>query len=53
MVAPDQSRDMVDAIQQAGGDIQYTEYPGVGHNSWDDAYGDADAIEWLLAQRRP
>ena len=52
VVAPERSRDMVEAIQREGGDVEYTEYPGVGHNSWDRAYGDADAIEWLLAQRR-
>lgn len=28
------SRDMNQAIAAAGGDVRYTEYPGVGHNSW-------------------
>ena len=52
VVKPEQSRRMVEAVRGAGGDIQYTEYPGVGHNSWDKAYGSEEAIEWLLAQRR-
>jgi predicted peptidase len=48
------SRDMVKAITDAGStSIKYTEYPGVGHNSWDKAYADAEAITWLLAQKRP
>jgi predicted peptidase len=46
------SREMVEAIRAAGGNVQYTEYPGVNHNSWDNAYGDAAAIEWLLSQER-
>lgn len=44
------SRDMVDAIRKAGGDIRFTELPGVGHNSWDDAYKNADLWKWLFAQ---
>lgn len=52
VVKPVQSTRMVEAIRAAGGDVEYTEYPGVGHNSWDNAYGDAKAIEWLLAQSR-
>lgn len=47
------SREMVEAIKAAGSSrIKYTEYPGVGHNSWDAAYGNAEAIAWLLAQKR-
>ena len=51
-VPPEMSRAMVEAIKARGGDIQYTEYKGVGHNSWDRAYGDAEAIAWLLAQKK-
>lgn len=52
VVNPEQSRRMIKATKQAGGDVRYTEYEGVGHNSWDNAYGSADAIAWLLAQKR-
>lgn len=51
-VPVDRSRTMVDAIKKAGGDIRYTEYPGVGHNSWDNAYRDPETIKWLLSQVR-
>jgi len=51
-VSPKKSREMVQAIKQAGGDIQYTEYPDTGHNSWDKAYDDPAAIAWLLKQRK-
>ena len=30
---------MIEALKEAGGKPKYTEYPGVGHNSWDKAYG--------------
>ena len=43
---------MVAAVQAAGGNIKYTEYPGVNHNSWDPTYGDAEVIAWMLKQHR-
>jgi predicted peptidase len=46
-----ESQKMRDAIKAAGGDPKYTEYPGVGHNSWDRAYGEADLWTWLFEQR--
>lgn len=46
-----EARKMVQAIRAAGGNVKYTEYPGVGHNSWDRAYTEPDLIKWLLAQR--
>jgi len=51
-VPPAMSQKMVEAVKKAGGDIQYTEVPKTGHNSWDTAYGEADTIKWLLKQRR-
>jgi predicted peptidase len=46
------SRDMIEAIKKAGGSPKYTEYPGVGHNSWDMAYGEKDLYPWLLKQKK-
>jgi predicted peptidase len=42
------SRDMIDAIKKAGGEPKYTEYPGVGHNSWDKAYATDELYTWFL-----
>lgn len=42
------SREMIDAIKKAGGEPKYTEYPGVGHNSWDKAYGTDELYTWFL-----
>jgi predicted peptidase len=46
------SRDMIKAIKAAGGNPKYTEYPGVGHNSWDTAYGTKELWTWLLEQKK-
>jgi predicted peptidase len=48
-----ESRKMEEALKAAGGNVRYTEYPGVGHNSWDKAYSEPEFMPWLLAQRRP
>lgn len=46
------SRDMVEALRAAGGRPRYTEYPGVGHNSWDRAYDTDELYTWLLSHQR-
>jgi predicted peptidase len=45
-----ESRRMTDAMKAQGGEVRYTEYPGVGHNSWDRAYGDPKLMTWLLSK---
>ena len=46
------SRTMIQALKDAGGQPKYTEYPGVGHNSWDKAYATPELYKWLLSQQR-
>jgi formylglycine-generating enzyme required for sulfatase activity/predicted esterase len=46
------SRDMVAALRAAGGDPRYTEYPGVGHQCWNQAYGSPELYEFLLANSK-
>jgi len=50
-VKPERSRNMIAAIERAGGKPKYTEFPGVGHNSWDPAYADPKLLEWMFAQK--
>ena len=45
-----ESRRMNDAMKTLGGEVHYTEYPGVGHNSWEKAYAEADFIVWMLSK---
>jgi pimeloyl-ACP methyl ester carboxylesterase/prenyltransferase beta subunit len=42
----------VEVLQSLGNTPRYTEYRGVGHNSWDRAYNDPTLLEWLLAQHK-
>lgn len=51
-VKVERSREMVDALKKAGGAPKYTEYPKVGHNSWDAAYGTDELYKWLLEQKK-
>jgi predicted peptidase len=46
------SRNMVAALQKAGGHPRYTEYPRVGHASWLPAYRTPELMEWLFAQKK-
>lgn len=50
-VIPARSRNMVEAVKKAGGTIKYTEYPEVGHDSWNKAYADPELLPWLFAQK--
>jgi predicted peptidase len=48
-----QSRMMIDALHAVGANnVQYTELPGVDHNSWDAAYSNEQFAKWLFAQQR-
>ena len=47
-----ESRKMIDAIKTAGGKPRYTEYKGVGHNSWENAFAEIDLLPWLFAQKK-
>lgn len=49
-VPPVYSQLMVDALNARGGDAVLTQFPGVGHNSWDSAYLETDLISWLLGE---
>ncbi|MBV9121816.1 MAG: dienelactone hydrolase family protein [Planctomycetes bacterium] len=53
VVPVEQSRRMIEALKKAGGHPRYTEYPGVGHASWERAYATPELYEWLFAQHLP
>ncbi len=46
------SRAMASALKAVGDEVRFHELPGVGHNSWDDAFADPDLPVWLFAHRR-
>jgi predicted peptidase len=51
LVPVTKSREMIAAMRRAGGSPRYTEYAGVGHNSWEDAFRETELFTWLFAQR--
>jgi predicted peptidase len=48
------SRDMIAALKAAGvkPEPKYTEFPGVGHGSWEPAYDTSQLWDWMFAQKR-
>ena len=52
LVPPRSSREMAAALRSNQGNVLYTEYPDLGHNSWDRAYSDPALFTWLFAQHR-
>ena len=46
------SRDLNVALKQARAVVKYTEYPGVGHNSWMKAYADPELWDWMFSLKR-
>ncbi|MEP6754742.1 MAG: prolyl oligopeptidase family serine peptidase [Chthonomonadales bacterium] len=52
VVNPEQSKAFVKAVMDAGGTAKLTTYPGVGHNSWDNAYRNEKLWDWFLEHKR-
>ena len=52
VVAIEQSQSMVDAVQAAGGQVEFTIYPEAGHDSWTETYNNPKLYEWFLQQRK-
>jgi predicted peptidase len=46
------SRRMFNAFKAAGGSARYSEYPGVVHNSWDNAFAEPGLMAWLFSKSR-
>ena len=47
------SQEMVDALEEAGGNVRFTVYPEAGHvGAWENAYGDPELCEWLEEQKK-
>jgi predicted peptidase len=47
------SRNMIKALEAAGGKPKYTELAGIGHNCWTKAYApDFGLLDWMFEQKR-
>jgi predicted peptidase len=52
IVAVESSRRYYHALKRLGADVDYTEYPGVGHNSWDNVFVERDLLHWLFSNKK-
>ena len=46
------SENVVAALQHKKADVKYTVYPGVNHNSWDNAFAESQLLPWLFSNRK-
>lgn len=46
------SRDWTKKLKELGASVEYVEYPGVNHNSWENAYKDEFIFEWFSKFKR-
>lgn len=47
-----ESQKSVDELKANGGNVKFTVYPGVGHDSWTQTYLNQEIYDWLLQQKR-
>jgi predicted peptidase len=52
VVPPNCSQVMVDALRANKADVKYSLYPGVNHNSWDNAFAEPELLPWLFSIKK-
>lgn len=52
VVPVERSRELIEALRQAGVNPRYTEYAGTGHDSWTPALAEPELLTWLFAQKK-
>jgi predicted peptidase len=52
LVPVGRARDLIAALKKAGGEPQYPEYQGVGHDAWAPTYTDGEVLDWLFGQKQ-
>ncbi len=51
-VLVERSQEMIDAMNENGGEPKLTIYPEAGHDAWTETYNNPAFYDWLLAQKR-
>jgi predicted peptidase len=46
------SRQFYEKLKKLGADVRYTEYPGVRHESWINAFHEKDLLPWLFSKSK-
>lgn len=52
LVRPERTREWVKRFKDSGVQTEYVEYPGVKHNSWENAYANGAIFDWFADKRR-
>jgi len=52
LVKLEEGQKMVDALEECGGNVRFTVYERVGHDSWTRTYENPELYEWLLSHQR-
>lgn len=52
VIAVNESRQMVKKLESLSVRVTYKEYPGVNHNSWDNAFVEPDFLSWMFSQKK-
>jgi len=46
------SRDIVERLKSVKAHVKYSEYPGVNHNSWDNAFAEPEFLAWMFSKSK-
>ena len=52
VVTVEGSRMAYRALKAAGADVEYIEFPGCNHGSWNPAFSYPDFMSWLFSQKK-
>ena len=46
------SQEMVEKLKSLKAEVKYSEYPGVNHDSWKNAFAEPDYLTWMLSHKK-
>jgi len=46
-------KEMVEALRECGGDVEFTVYPEANHDSWTETYNSQELYDWFLEHSKP
>lgn len=52
VVPPESSREAYKALKEARIDVEYIEFPGCNHGSWNPTFNYPDFMQWLFSQKK-
>ena len=52
VVTPEGSRQAYKTLKSIGADVEYIEFPGCNHGSWNPAFNYPGFMDWLFAQKK-